>query len=271
MGQMLVEAGKVEGNLARAGRMIQEAAARDCKIIILPECLDIGWTHPQAKQLAEPVPGATSDRLAAAAKETGIYVVAGITEKAGEKIYNTALLISPAGEILLKHRKINVLDIAQDVYAIGDRLGVADTEIGRIGIDICADNFPTSLVFGHSLARMGADMILSPSAWAVVAEHDNEKEPYGAEWVESYTTLGRLYDITIVGVSNVGAITAGPWQGRRCIGCSLAVGPGGKILAKGDYGAGAEQLIVIEIQIASAKKTGTDIAPMLHEKGYQGP
>ena len=42
--------------------------------------------------------------------------------------------------------------------------------------------------------------------------------------------------MTVVGVSNVGWITDGPWKGRKCIGCSLAVGPGGAILAQGPYG-----------------------------------
>ena len=53
-------------------------------------------------------------------------------------MYNAALLISDQGKILLHHRKINVLTGVEDVYAIGDRLAVAETPFGRIGIDICA-------------------------------------------------------------------------------------------------------------------------------------
>ena len=48
-------------------------------------------------------------------------------------------------------------------------------------------------------------------------------------------------------MSNVGWLTAGPWKGRKCIGRSLAVGPGGEVLALGPYGEGAEELIVIEV------------------------
>ena len=57
--------------------------------------------------------------------------------------------------------------------------------------------------------------------------------PYGKLWRDSYTELARLYDVTVIGVSNVGPITGGPWAGRKCIGCSLAVGPGGEFWPKG--------------------------------------
>jgi len=271
MGQMLVQTGQVDENLRRAENMIQNAGNEGCKVIVLPECLDMGWTNPDARELSEPIPGKFSDRLCKAARKADIYVVAGLTERCGDKIYNAAILISPAGEILLKHRKINILDIAQDIYSTGESLSVAQTQIGKVGVNICADNFPSSLVFGHALARMGADILLSPSAWAVEAEHNNEKDPYGSEWIQSYTELAKLYDMTVVGVSNVGWIDAGVWKGRRCIGCSLAVGPGGKILAKGPYGADAEQLIVVTVEIVPSQVTGTDLAETLRDKGYKGP
>jgi predicted amidohydrolase len=109
---------------------------------------------------------------------------------------------------------------------------VTETPLGTIAVNICADNSPDSLMLGHSLGRMGARLLLSPSAWAVEADHDNAKDPYGQMWRESYTALAKQHDMTIVGVSNVGWMTGGPWQGRKCIGCSLAVGPGGPSSAK---------------------------------------
>ena len=111
----------------------------------------------------------------------------------------------------------------------------------------------TQVAVGHVLARMGARLLLSPSAWAVDADHDDE-EPYGGLWLDSYTELARLYDLTVVGVSNVGWLTAGPWRGRKCIGCSLAVGPGGVILAEGPYGEDAEALIVVPIERGARRR-----------------
>lgn len=114
------------------------------------------------------------------------------------------MLIGPDGDLLLHHRKINELDIALDLYSIGDRLGVVETELGTIGLAVCADNFGSSLAIGHVLARMGAQVVLSPSAWAVDADHDNVREPYGQLWRDSCTELARLYDLAVVGVSDVG-------------------------------------------------------------------
>ena len=271
MAQILVEGGEPEANLARAIARIEEAADKGCSFVVLPECMDLGWTHPSAEDLAEPIPGAFSSRLAESARKEEVYVVAGLVEREGPRLYNAAVLIDPGGQIRLLHRKINELDIAHDLYSMGDRLGVVDTELGVLGLNICADNFGNSLAIGHVLARMGAQVILSPSAWAVDADHDNASQPYGALWRESYGELARLYDLYVVGVSNVGWINAGPWEGKKCIGCSLAMGPGGEILAEAPYGEEAEALVVIEIEPKPREAKGTQFAGYLEARGYKGP
>jgi predicted amidohydrolase len=271
MAQILVEGGCPAANLERAVAAMAEASARDCAIVVLPECLDLGWTDPSARTLAQPIPGAHTDCLARAARTHHIHVAAGLVERAGDRLFNAGVLIDPEGVIQLHHRKINELDIALDLYAVGDRLGVVETRLGTLGLNLCADNFGSSLAIGHVLARMGAQVILSPSAWAVDAGHDNEQDPYGGLWLDAYTELTRLYDLTVIGVSNVGWLTGGPWQGRRCIGCSLAVGPGGAILARGPYGTDAATLVVVEVEPRPAIGRGTEIAPVLHARGYRGP
>lgn len=271
MGQMLVTPGAPQSNLERACQMISEAARQNCEIIVLPECLDLGWTYPGAKTLAEPIPGPYSDALAEAAQAAGIYVVAGLTERFGDELYNAAVLITPAGAIVSKHRKINELDIAHDLYSIGDSLSVTRTPLGVIGINICADNTPDSLALGHSQARMGAQLLLSPSAWAVRPEHDNARTPYGDLWLRAYRSLAELYAMPVVGVSNVGWMKGGAWDGWKCIGCSLAVGADGSLLAQGPYGDQAEALIPVEITIMDRPEKGTVLTKKLAAKGYQGP
>jgi len=64
MGQMLVVPDDVDANMNRAIDMICKAKKNGCQIVILPECLDCGWTYPGAKTLAQPIPGPLSDRLA---------------------------------------------------------------------------------------------------------------------------------------------------------------------------------------------------------------
>ncbi len=251
MGQMLVEGGQVEANLRRAERMIREAAAARCEVVVLPECLDVGWMDPGARELAEPIPGPRSERMCSAARDAGIFVAGGLTERFDNRIYNAAVLISPEGQILRKHRKVNILEIARELYAPGDSLGVVETALGTIGVNICADNSEKTLPLGHSLGLMGAKLLLSPAAWAMEADHDNEKQPYGENWKKSYTILAKEYGMTVVGVSNVGWIRGGPWKGRKCIGCSLAVGPGGDIIVEGPYGDAAEELLVVTIDTGS--------------------
>lgn len=268
MAQILVEGGQSDANLGRAVAMVARAAAEGCAVVVLPECLDFGWTHPSARERAEPIPGGISERLSAAARDNGIYVVAGLTERAGDRTYNAAVLIGPGGEALLKHRKINELDIAHDVYDVGDSLAVARTPIGTIAVNVCADNFPDTLVFAHAQARMGAQLLLSPSAWAVDADHDDATDRYGALWETGYTSLARLFDLAVVGVSNVGWLTAGPWASRKCIGCSLAVAPGGTVLARGPYGENAEALVTVEVPVVPTAVRGTQITNRLRARGY---
>lgn len=270
MAQTLVEGGRPYANLGRAADAVREAAAAGCRLVVLPECLDCGWTDPYARDLARPIPGPHADALIGAARANRVYVAAGLVERAGDRLYNAAVLIGPDGRILLHHRKVNELDIALDLYAVGDRLGVAETELGTLGLAICADNFGSSLAVGHVLARMGAQVILSPSAWAVDADHDNARDPYGELWLDSYSELARLYDVTVVGVSNVGPMTGGPWAGRKCIGCSLAVGPGGEVLARGPYGEGAAAVVPVDVTPRPPVARGTGFADALAARGYRG-
>lgn len=249
MGQMLVEGGRVEANLCRAEAMIAAAGRAGCRAVVLPECLDAGWLDESAADLAEPIPGPRVERLAAAAAAAGILVAAGLTERAGDLLYNAAVLVGADGRLLLHHRKVNELRFGppHDRYATGDRLGVADTPIGRVGLNICADNFPDSLSLGHAIGRMGAKLLLSPCAWAVPPRHDNAATPYGQEWVDPYAALAAAHGMHVVGVSCVGRLTSGPWAGHRCIGNSLAVGPGGRVLAWGPHGVDAERLVLVPI------------------------
>jgi predicted amidohydrolase len=271
MAQILVEGAQPDANLERAAAAIRNAAGLGCQLVVLPECMDLGWTDPSARQLAQPIPGLHSERLAHSAMQAGLFVVAGLVERAGDRLYNAAVLIDPHGQILLVHHKINELDIAHDLYSIGDRLAVCPTELGTLGLSICADNFPNSLAIGHVLARMGAQLLLSPCAWAVDVDHDNQIEPYGDLWRRAYCELGRLYDLPVIGVSNVGRLTDGPWKGRKAIGCSLAIGRRGEILAQGPYGETAEALIVADVELRPLRVAGSQIADDLEARGYVGP
>lgn len=250
LAQMLVEGGRREENLWRARGMIARAAKMGAQVVLLPEAMDLGWTHSSARTAAGAIPdGWTCRMLCEAAREHRVCVCSGLIESAAGRIYNSAVLVDPDGRVILHHRKLNELDIARDLYARGDRLGVARTEYGVFGLMICADAFVEGQVISRTLGVMGAQVILSPCAWAVPADHDQVKEPYGQLWKDNYCPVARELGTWIAGASNVGPISDGPWKGRKCIGCSMVVDARGEVVVLGPYGEAAETILCVEVRL----------------------
>lgn len=267
MGQLLVEGGEPERNLGRAEEMVAAARKKQCDLVLLPETLDLGWTHPSAFEEAQPIPGPWSGRLCEAAKRHRIYLCAGLTERAGERRYNTAVFISSEGEILLKYRKINLLTVEQPFYSVGQTLSVVDTPFGKVGVNICADNYRDGLSIGHTLARMGAQVILSPSSWTVDYSVDESQDPYREKWIKPYSLLAKLYGLVIVGTTSVGYIVGGPYEGKKMVGCSLAVDRGG-ILAQGRFNEFSGELVEVRVAVPDRPEKGTAIGQRLEKLGY---
>jgi predicted amidohydrolase len=258
LAQMKVVGGEMDTNLAHAGEMIAEAAAKGAQVVLLPEAMDLGWTDPSALTRAEPVPeGKVAMFLSKAARKHGVYVCSGLTEIDGETVYNSAVLINPEGEIILLHRKINELDIGHPYYALGQQLSVCKTDLGTIGLMICADASTGDHVIPRALAYMGADVILSPSAWAVAADHNNFEEPYGGTWTRAYIPVARDFRVWIASCSNVGWMTGGPWKGMKTIGCSMVIGPGGEEVLNAPYGEDADIILYVDIKPEPRPGQGT--------------
>jgi len=255
---MRVVGGNLAANLRAAERMIGAAAKAGAQVVLLPEALDAGWTHPSGRDLADLVPrGHVCSAFCDAAQEHGLYVCAGLTERVGERVYNAAVLVSPKGQVLLHHRKLNELEIGHDAYDQGDRLAVAHTPLAAFGLMICADGAVRGQFVTRALGLMGADVVLSPSAWAGQAGYNNTRRPYGAMWRENYGAAARDFRMWIAGCSNVGRINAGPWKGHSCIGCSLVVDPSGTPVLTGPYGERAECLLTIDIAPVPRPARGT--------------
>lgn len=245
--QMNVQGNDITANLATANRMVKQAKSNGSDIALLPECMDIGWTHPASLINATSVPdGEVFRKLSAMAKKYNIYICSGMTERDMDKIYNTAVLINNKGQLLLKYHKINELDIGKPYYGTGDRINVVDTQLGRIGMMICADATVSDGSIPSALARMEPNLILSPCAWAVPPEYDNAKEHYGSNWRKAYQPIAENFSTYIIAVSNVGKIIDGPWKGWDCIGASLAFDNKGKEILQCPFGVAAETIKYID-------------------------
>ena len=259
MVQMAVEGGNREANLAKAKAMIAEAAENGADLVLLPEAMDLGWAHPSALTHPSEVPsGASSRMLMESASEYQVYICSGLVEKEGKKVFNSALLISPEGEILIHHRKINVLDIAQPYYEQGTGLKVVPTRFGYVGLMICADGFAEQRVISQTLCYMGADLIISPTSWALPAELAHDHDLATSIWYEHYAPVAKKFGLHIAGCSNVGELTAGPWKGYHAIGNSMVIDPEGRIAAGAHFGVNAEGIIYHDMMLRPRPVRGTD-------------
>jgi len=146
------------------------------------------------------------DKLGAIAEENGIYVVASILEKTDDKIYNTAVLISPRGELLTKYRKMHLFMEEQTYIAHGSEYAVVDTKFGKVGLMICYDAiFPE---IARRLTLQGASIIFMPANWP---------DPFLPQW--RLATSARALDnqIWLAAANRIGADNKFTYSGRSRI------------------------------------------------------
>ncbi len=210
--------GDVAGNLAHQRTAIEEAAAGAARLVVLPECSTTGYCFEsvdEAAAVAEDVeggdgPALTTWRELAAAHD--LHVAAGIVERAGDRLYNAAVLVGPDG-LVGHYRKTHLWGIEHDLYTPGDLgFGVFDTPIGRIGIQICYDGWFPEVVRVEAL--QGADVVCVPANWVPVPTQD-PAVPAMANMLcmtSAHTNL-----VYVVAASRVGVERGQPFIGRSII------------------------------------------------------
>lgn len=120
MCQIVCMDGDRRGNLARIEKAVADAAKTGAEIVCLPESVILGWVNPEAHRRAQSIPGEDSKRLCEMAMRHKVFLCVGLDEKAGEDLYDSALLIDDAGQILLKHRKhILLSELMTPPYSAG--------------------------------------------------------------------------------------------------------------------------------------------------------
>jgi len=154
--------GEVNRNLDRVEALIEGAQA---DLLVLPELFNTGYlitSKEEIAALAEEVPGGpTTRRLAAVAKRRNLHLVAGMAERSGDRIYNAAVLISPAGHVAT-YRKVHLFFEEKLWFDPGDgEFPVYDIGACRVGIMVCFDwFFPEAM---RTLALKGAQVVCHPA------------------------------------------------------------------------------------------------------------
>ena len=226
LAQLAVEDGELEYNMRLADEAAREAARQKADLLNLPEAADWGWLYQHARRDALPIPGKYTDFLASLAKRHRMWISAGCLEKDGEKVYNSAVLLDRSGRIVLKHRKIDTLSwLTKDLYDQGraEDIKTVDTEFGRLGLTICADNF--NLKNPQRVADGGAWLLLAPHGFAAEPE---KLEQNSKEYQNHIRNVAVRTGLWVVGTDAVlGTIKGGQWKGRLHSGCSVVARPDG--------------------------------------------
>ena len=154
--------GEVDRNLELAGSLIMKS---DADLLVLPELFNTGYvftSKEEAISLSEQIPqGRTTRMLCEVAKKKGTLIVGGLAEKSEDRIFNSAVLVSPDGYVG-RYRKIHLFFEEKLWFDPGDEgFKVYDTGVCKVGIMICFDwFFPESM---RALSLMGADIICHPA------------------------------------------------------------------------------------------------------------
>lgn len=227
MCQIFALDGDREGNFVRIENAIGEAKEGGADIICFPETVLLGWVNPDAHRRACPIPGEDSDRLCELAKKHKTYLCVGLAEKDGDNLHDSVILIDDKGEILLKHRKMNILtELMTPSYTPGNDVNVVETRFGRIGLLICADTHRNEIL--ERMAEMKPDLLLVPYGYA---EKEQRWPDHGKKLKFTVTKAASRTNAVVVGTNLVGEITKGPWAGYVFGGQSIAADRTGKTIA----------------------------------------
>ncbi len=222
-------------NLTRALRFIAQAARRGAQLVCLPELFRTRYfcqtENHRHFQLAEPIPGATTRALAAAARRHRLVLIGSVFERRGAGLYhNTAVIIDHTGKLVGTYRKMHIPDdphYYEKFYFTPGDLGFRSfpTARGNIGALVCWDQwYPEA---ARLTALQGADILVYPTA---IGWHAAEKAAVGQQQYDAWVTMHRAH--AIANGCFVAAVNRTGREGRlQFWGGSLVCGPFGDIRA----------------------------------------
>ncbi|MFL6588801.1 MAG: nitrilase-related carbon-nitrogen hydrolase [Chthoniobacterales bacterium] len=236
--QIACTLGDVDANLAKMRDFCERAKQESVELIVFPEASDTGYSMPVIRQSAKAWTEGAVPALQAMAKEISITIVAGVSERAGETVYNSQVFINPRGEIVASYRKTHLFVLAPNdestCYTPGGKFVSVAAGGLNFGLSICYDlRFPE--VSRALTLKHGANVLLVSSAWPLPrVQHLRALAIARAIENQSYLVL---------------ANRTGVDAGVTCCGTSAIVDPSGAILAaaSGDR----EELLTADISPAT--------------------
>ncbi len=216
-------------NVNKACAFVDEAAANGPKLICFPENMDLCGRNVGEGGSRESIFGYTTERLAAKAKEHGIYIhIGSLMERipGDDRAYNTSVLLDPKGQVAATYRKLHTFDVTLPDGSIqneserirpGDRVVTVDTALGRLGLSICYDlRFPELY---RLLALSGAEVLLVPANFTKPTGKDHWEVLLRARAIEN-------------GCYVLAADQVGQKPSFVAYGNSMAVDPWGTVIAR---------------------------------------
>lgn len=249
-------------NLKRLERNIRQCAEQKAELVVLPELHNYLYfcqtEDTEQFNLAEPIPGPSTEYFGALARELNIVLVTSLFERRAPGIYhNTAVVLERDGSIAGKYRKMHIPDdpaYYEKFYFTPGDLGFnpIETSVGKLGVLVCWDQwYPEA---ARLMALAGADMLIYPTAigWELTDPADEQQRQLDA-WMISQRGHAVANGLPVVAVNRVGheADPSGQTQGAQFWGVSFAAGPQGEILAKAS--SKLEENLMIEVDLAHSE------------------
>jgi len=244
-------------NLEQAITKVAEAARAGARLVCLPELFRSQYFAQREDaalfDLAEPVPGPSTEALGRAARQAGIVVIAPVFERRAPGLYhNSAAVIDADGRVVGVYRKMHIPDdpaYYEKFYFTPGDLGFRafDTRVGRIGTLVCWDQwYPEG---ARLTALQGAAVLFYPTA---IGWHPAEKATHGAEQLDAWRTIQRSHAIAngcyVAAVNRVGHERSPTGDGLEFWGSSFLADPFGTVLAEAPRD--REAIVLGEIDLA---------------------
>jgi N-carbamoylputrescine amidase len=261
-------------NLARSEEKIRQAHASGAKLVVLQELHTSLYfcqiESPALFDLAEPIPGPSTDFFGNLARELGLVIVSSLFERRAVGLYhNTAVVFETDGSIAGTYRKMHIPDdpgFYEKFYFTPGDLGFTPikTSLGSLGVLVCWDQwYPEA---ARMMALAGADMLIYPTAigWDQTDTADEQRRQYDA-WFTVQRGHAVANGLPVLAVNRV-AFEASPQHGDAGIqfwGGSFVAGPQGEVLAQAAHD--TEEIIVVDIDLARSEQVRR-IWPFLRDR-----